>query len=242
MKTCPICGAPVADSIDTCFKCGSPMEEGDEAPSLMERFIDEPTVHAVKPGRKKPAHGRAARGKGKVKRKPKAKVLSKPSPESPPKPSPKAPPKPSPPPSPQPPKPKTAGLQRVVGGNEEIQMAARIYGELVRSGVVGSEKRDEAEALLGQLGAELPEIEPPPKKKAPRKAPKLSTRPPPQGDELPEEPPSPSDLVACPGCDKPVEAGWSHCPFCGHALGGCSGCGAPMEPGWTFCPQCGHKA
>ena len=73
-------------------------------------------------------------------------------------------------------------------------------------------------------------------------APKAPTKLPSEGDTAATELPSPADAVACPDCDKNVEAGWSHCPFCGHDLGGCSDCGVPMEPSWTFCPQCGHKA
>lgn len=48
--------------------------------------------------------------------------------------------------------------------------------------------------------------------------------------------------LVCPGCGKPVEQNWKHCPFCGAAIRRiCSKCGKNLESGWVACPYCGMK-
>lgn len=49
MKNCPVCGAPVADDVPQCFKCGSDMSSTSKSiPSLMARFKREADLKAVK--------------------------------------------------------------------------------------------------------------------------------------------------------------------------------------------------
>ena len=58
--------------------------------------------------------------------------------------------------------------------------------------------------------------------------------------EEPEEGPA----LRCPACDKPLQAGWRFCPFCGTlAPGRCVHCHEllPDEEGVRFCPHCGSQ-
>ncbi|OIR12287.1 MAG: hypothetical protein BEU05_03215 [Marine Group III euryarchaeote CG-Bathy2] len=65
MKNCGACGAPVADSVEKCFKCGSPIRPAEDGPKLMRKFTKGKTVRRVsgKPVRKRP---RKAKRKRKV--------------------------------------------------------------------------------------------------------------------------------------------------------------------------------
>ncbi|HJP43479.1 MAG: SHOCT domain-containing protein [Candidatus Poseidoniia archaeon] len=65
MKNCGTCGAPVADAVEKCFKCGSPIQPAKDGPKLMQKFTKGKTVKRVrgKPLRKRPlkaAHKRKA--------------------------------------------------------------------------------------------------------------------------------------------------------------------------------------
>jgi hypothetical protein len=45
---------------------------------------------------------------------------------------------------------------------------------------------------------------------------------------------------ACPGCGKPLAAGYAFCPYCGRGLTKtCPACGKPVEESWKACPVCG---
>ena len=56
MKNCGTCGAPVADAVEKCFKCGSPIQPAKDGPKLMQKFTKGKTVKRVrgKPLRKRP--------------------------------------------------------------------------------------------------------------------------------------------------------------------------------------------
>ncbi|HIG63049.1 MAG: hypothetical protein CXT74_01355 [Methanobacteriota archaeon] len=56
MKNCGTCGAPVADAVEKCFKCGSPIQSAKDGPKLMQKFTKGKTVKRVrgKPLRKRP--------------------------------------------------------------------------------------------------------------------------------------------------------------------------------------------
>ena len=56
MKNCGTCGAPVADAVEKCFKCGSPIQPAKDGPKLMQKFTKGKTVKRVrgKPIRKRP--------------------------------------------------------------------------------------------------------------------------------------------------------------------------------------------
>ena len=56
MKNCGTCGAPVADAVEKCFKCGSPIQPTKDGPKLMRKFTKGKTVKRVsgKPLRKRP--------------------------------------------------------------------------------------------------------------------------------------------------------------------------------------------
>ncbi len=56
MKNCGTCGAPVADVVEKCFKCGSPIQPAKDGPKLMRKFTKGKTVKRVsgKPLRKRP--------------------------------------------------------------------------------------------------------------------------------------------------------------------------------------------
>jgi hypothetical protein len=56
MKNCGTCGAPVADAVEKCFKCGSPIQPAKDGPKLMRKFTKGKTVKRVsgKPLRKRP--------------------------------------------------------------------------------------------------------------------------------------------------------------------------------------------
>ena len=56
MKNCGTCGAPVADTVKKCFKCGSPIQPAKDGPKLMRKFTKGKTVKRVsgKPLRKRP--------------------------------------------------------------------------------------------------------------------------------------------------------------------------------------------
>ena len=56
MKNCGTCGAPVADTVEKCFKCGSPIRPAKDGPKLMRKFTKGKTVKRVsgKPLRKRP--------------------------------------------------------------------------------------------------------------------------------------------------------------------------------------------
>jgi len=44
----------------------------------------------------------------------------------------------------------------------------------------------------------------------------------------------------CPGCGKPLAAGYIFCPHCGRGLTKtCPACGKPVEGSWKACPACG---
>ena len=48
MKNCPVCGAPVADDVPECFKCGSDLSSKSKStPSLMARFKQEADLQIV---------------------------------------------------------------------------------------------------------------------------------------------------------------------------------------------------
>jgi len=57
MKNCGTCGAPVADAVEKCFKCGSPIQPAKDGPKLMRKFTKGKTVKRVsgKPLRKRKA-------------------------------------------------------------------------------------------------------------------------------------------------------------------------------------------
>ena len=56
MNNCGTCGAPVADAVEKCFKCGSPIQPAKDGPKLMQKFTKGKTVKRVrgKPLRKRP--------------------------------------------------------------------------------------------------------------------------------------------------------------------------------------------
>jgi hypothetical protein len=56
MKNCGTCGAPVADAVEKCFKCGSPIQPAKDGPTLMRKFTKGKSVRRVsgKPLRKRP--------------------------------------------------------------------------------------------------------------------------------------------------------------------------------------------
>ena len=56
MNNCGTCGAPVADAVEKCFKCGSPIQPAKDGPKLMQKFTKGKTVKRVrgKPLRKQP--------------------------------------------------------------------------------------------------------------------------------------------------------------------------------------------
>ena len=56
MNNCGTCGAPVADAVEKCFKCGSPIQPAKNGPKLMQKFTKGKTVKRVsgKPLRKRP--------------------------------------------------------------------------------------------------------------------------------------------------------------------------------------------
>ncbi len=56
MNNCGTCGAPVADAVEMCFKCGSPIQPAKDGPKLMQKFTKGKTVKRVrgKPLRKRP--------------------------------------------------------------------------------------------------------------------------------------------------------------------------------------------
>ena len=56
MKNCGTCGAPVADTVEKCFKCGSPIRPAKDGPKLMRKFTKGKTMKRVsgKPLRKRP--------------------------------------------------------------------------------------------------------------------------------------------------------------------------------------------
>jgi RNA polymerase subunit RPABC4/transcription elongation factor Spt4 len=46
----------------------------------------------------------------------------------------------------------------------------------------------------------------------------------------------------CPGCSRPVKAGFTFCPHCGTSLAPtCTNCGRAVDYGWANCPHCGTK-
>ncbi len=149
MKNCGTCGAPVADTVEKCFKCGSPIANAsDNGPELMQKFGRGRTVHRVASGldkrskarRKKPARTPA----GRKRRAAKGSDASA----------------------------EAQQLAQVVGGSEG-DMAARILRELIDEGAIGNERRKSAEKLVGELGGSLP---PTRKKVAPKKRPRKATR------------------------------------------------------------------
>ena len=56
MNNCGTCGAPVADAVEKCFKCGSLIQPAKDGPKLMQKFTKGKTVKRVrgKPLRKRP--------------------------------------------------------------------------------------------------------------------------------------------------------------------------------------------
>ncbi len=149
MKNCGTCGTPVADTVEKCFKCGSPITNvGGDGAELMQKFGRGGTVHRVASGldkrnkvqRKKSAHTPA----GKKRKTAKGANTSA----------------------------EAQQLAQVAGGSEG-DMAARILRELIDEGAIGSEKRRSAEQLVGELGGSLP---PPRKKTAINKRPRRVKR------------------------------------------------------------------
>jgi len=149
MKNCGTCGTPVADTVEKCFKCGSPITNvGGDGAELMQKFGRGGTVHRVASGldkrnkvqRKKSAHTPA----GKKRKTAKGANTSA----------------------------EAQQLAQVAGGSEG-DMAARILRELIDEGAIGSEKRRSAEQLVGELGGSLP---PPRKKAVVNKRPRRVTR------------------------------------------------------------------
>jgi hypothetical protein len=46
----------------------------------------------------------------------------------------------------------------------------------------------------------------------------------------------------CPGCAKPLKAGFVFCPLCGTTVQTpCPSCGRGVETDWAHCPHCGAK-
>lgn len=46
--------------------------------------------------------------------------------------------------------------------------------------------------------------------------------------------------ASCPGCGKPVAAGYAYCPCCGRTSKAvCPSCKKPVETDWKVCPFCG---
>jgi len=59
----------------------------------------------------------------------------------------------------------------------------------------------------------------------------------------PASPPQPSSSLSCDQCEKPLQAGYSFCPYCGNRLKAvCSSCHRTLDPSWSACAYCGLKS
>ncbi len=176
MKNCPVCGAPVADDVPECFKCGSDLSSKSKStPSLMARFKQEADLQIVEEldedeleakdgipdprGSKAPPRGgkRGPKGKGKGSPKkgkparPARKTATTKPPLVPRAGAGKAPDEPEP--------AVPSELSSLMGSpKQELAQASRIYAELLARGGMGSETMERLEKVMGEMGADTEKL------------------------------------------------------------------------------------